>query len=250
LDANTFYIFAEKFRNVIIYFMKDPLQHFYAKFGIDKSLIHQIAAGAKYIGIMLKNGQIGVCSTLNQAFTPEQLKFDQPDLDNLAHRIFYNAYLNANLNYQVNIEDKKDIFFHIDFSLKNNIVMIGNFRPLVKKFMDAGIHLAVFDRIEYDDYLIPIDQMDLYLSKARTVILTSTTIFNGTFEKTILQSTDPCDVFLLGPSSILHPDMKNYRNVKKVYGAIFELFDKRILNIIAEGHGTQTFLKFGKKVNI
>jgi len=230
--------------------MKEPLHHFYARYGIDKKLIHQVSTGTKYISIMLKNGQIGVCSTLNQAFTPDQLKFDQPDLDNPAHRIFYNAYLNASLNYQVKIEDTKDIFFHIDFSRKNNIVMIGNFRPLVKKFKDAGIHLTVFDRVEYDDYLIPVDQMELYLSKARTVILTSTTIFNGTFEDTILHSAETCDVFLLGPSSILHPDMKSYRNIKKVYGAIFKLFDERILNVIAEGHGTQSFLKFGKKVNI
>jgi len=230
--------------------MKEPLHHFYTEFGIDKDAIRQVATGTKYIGIMLKNGQIGVCSTLNQAFTPDQLKFDQPNLDNAAHRIFYNAYLNASLNYQVEFEDKKDIFHHIDFSRKPNIVMIGNFRPLVKKFMDAGIHLAVFDWIEYDDYLTPLDEMELYLSNARTVILTSTSIFNGTFVKTILQSAETCDVFLLGPSSILHADMKGYRNVKKVYGAVFDLFDERILNIINEGHGTQTFLKFGKKVNI
>jgi len=55
---------------------------------------------------------------------------------------------------------------------------------------------------------------------------------------------------MLGPSSILHPEMKRYKNIKQIYGAVFEPNDERVINVIKQGHGTRTFLPFGKKVYI
>lgn len=229
---------------------KDPLIYFYNNIGFDNSLIKRIVTGAKYVGILLKNGQIGVCSTLGTPIDPRKIPSDVPDLSKRSHRIFYNAYLNALLNYRANPEDEQDIFQHIDFSTHTKIVMIGFFRPLVKKFQEAGIQLDIFDNLENDPVLTPMANIASYLSSAGSVILTSTSIFNGTFEHILKLTGNKTDIFLLGPSSILHQDMTKYRNIKKVYGALFQLNDERILDIIDEGHGTQTFLKFGRKVNI
>lgn len=230
--------------------MGDPLQHYYSILGYEKPLIKRMVAGTKYVGIMLTNGQIGVCSTLNKVVSVETLMFEKPDLSVSSHRMLYNAYINAHLNYSSDFEDKKDIFQHIDFSEKSKIVMVGYFRPVVKKFLDAGIDLSVFDLIEKDDILLPLDQLNYYLGQAATVILTSTSIANGSFVDILTETSSECEVFLLGPSSILHWEMMNYRNIKKIYGAVFDLNDHRILDIIADGNGTQTFLKYGEKVNI
>ena len=56
------------------------------------------------------------------------------------------------------------------------------------------------------------------------------------------------DIFLLGPSLIMNKDLFEYRNIKKIFGSIFESYDERVLNIIKQGYGTKQFLPFGKKV--
>ncbi len=172
------------------------------------------------------------------------------DLKNQSHRIAYNAYLNARFNYKNKYKSSLDIFDHIDFGKKANIIMVGYFKPLVEKFVSNGIVLHIFDKVEKDDILSPISKMYDYVKKASTLIITSTSIFNNTFLNIIQRTNQNCDIFLLGPSSILHPDMKHYKNIKQVYGAIFEPNDERIIKVIEQGHGTRTFLPFGKKVYI
>lgn len=209
-----------------------------------------MAAGEKYAGLMLENGRIGVCSVLNNRVSARDLGIRQPDLRIMSHRIVYNAYLNALLNYDIEYEDEKDIFDHKAFAGRHNITMVGFFRPLVRKFTESGIRLTIFDLVEKDEALTPLHKLESELGRSETVILTSTTLFNGSFLKILERTPEGCEVLLLGPSSILHPDLMGYRNVRKIYGAVFDLFDGRILDIIAGGHGAQTFLKHAKKVNI
>jgi uncharacterized protein (DUF4213/DUF364 family) len=230
--------------------MKEPLEHFYSIVGFDSSTIREIVPGEKYVSIMLKNGRMGVCSTLRLSVTKKDTRFSSPDLAYVPHRIVYNAYLNATLNYSVSPENQKDIFDHIDFSRKESVVMVGNFRPLVHKFRENGFPLSVFDRIEDDPALLPYERISEYLATAKTVILTSTTLFNNTFTGIMEQTHEDCTVFMLGPSSILHHDLKKYKNISGIYGMLFGLFDFRVSGVIRAGHGTQSFLKYAKKVNI
>ncbi len=230
--------------------LAEPLAHFYGHFGFDPGLIHRIEAGDRYAGLMLENGHIGVCSTLNNSIPAEDVNFNEPDLSKRGHRIVYHAYLNALLNYAVECEGEKDIFDHIDFAVCGPIVMIGYFRPLVKKFMVSGIQLTIFDQMEKSGILTPMDQMENLLSTAQTVILSSTTLSNGTFMHVLGQTSGACDVFLLGPSSLLHPWLKKYKNVVNIYGTLFTPFDHQVLDVIAAGKGSRTFLKYGKKVSI
>lgn len=230
--------------------MKEPLEHFYSVFGFDSSIVREIVPGLKYASVMLRNGRMGVCSTLRSSITNEDIHFKEPDLTYLPHRIIYNAYLNASLNYRIVPEDHKDIFDHIDFSRKESVVMVGNFRPLIKKFRTHGFPLVVFDRIEDDLGLLPYDQQSKHLALAKTVVLTSTTLFNNTFSELVEQTGEDCNIFMLGPSSILHPDLKKYKNIAGIYGMLFGLFDFRVSEVIRGGHGTQSFLKYAKKVNI
>ena len=232
--------------------MIEPLFYYYNNIiGFDRKEIKKIAIGSKYVGVLLDNGNIGVCATLGVDVSVKQSKFKQPYLVDPSHRLIYNAYLNAKLNYDNNYKTEKDIFDQIDFSSKKNIVMVGYFGPLVKKFQDAGIEMAIFDKVENKaEMLIALELMGEYLSEARTVILTSTSISNGTFESIINLTPNDCDILLLGPSSILHPDMFEYRNINGVFGAVFEKYDHRILKIIEQGKGTKVFLPFGSKVYI
>lgn len=232
--------------------MIEPIFYIYNNIaGFDRKEIKKIAIGSKYVGVMLDNGNIGVCATLGVEIPEKQSKFKQPDLLYPAHRIIYNAYLNAKLNYDNSYKGKTDIFDQIDFSHKKNIVMVGYFRPLVKKFQEARIELAIFDKvINKDEMQLALELMEEYLAEARTVILTSTTIAHGTFESIIKQTSNECDILLLGPSSILHPDILDYRNIKNIFGTVFEKNDHQILEIIQNGNGARTFIPYGSKVYI
>jgi hypothetical protein len=61
---------------------------------------------------------------------------------------------------------------------------------------------------------------------------------------------ESCDIFLLGPSSIMNRDMFGYKNIKKIFGSIFKPDDKNVLNVIGNGFGTKKFLKYGRKVSL
>lgn len=229
---------------------EEPLLHFYKIEGFKKDSIKTITVGKKYTAVLLNNGNIGVCSNLNINVQANILIDEELDLEIPSHRIAYNAYLNATFNYNNKYDFSLDIFAHIDFGKKVNIVMIGYFKPLVQKFLDNNIELHIFDKVDKDDILSPINKMDQYIAEASTLIITSTSIFNNTFLDIISHTPQHCDIFMLGPSSILHPDMKRYKNIKQVYGAVFEPNDERVLKVIEQDHGTRTFLPFGKKVYI
>lgn len=229
----------------------EPLKYFLEKYGFDNSKVKSIVAGEKYLGLMLDNGNIGVCATLRIKVEIDSMDNEAfPDLENHNHRLIYTAYLNALLNYRTDYSDEKDIFDFINFGAYNKVVMIGDFRPLVTKFEQSGIEVVVFDLFSDREIVMPIDQREKYLSKADGVILTATSVFNNTFIEITGSVTDKCDIFLLGPTAILDEEMKKYRNVKVIFGTVFGKYDNRILEIIADNQGTRHFQKYAKKVYI
>ena len=96
--------------------------------------------------------------------------------------------------------------------------------------------------------LTAINEENEYVSRADAVILSSTTVFNQTFVDLINKTKDNCDIYMLGPSSIMHPDIFSYKNIKIVFGSVFNKYDERVLTLIENGEGTRKFLKLGKKV--
>ncbi len=230
---------------------EEPLKYYYGKYGFEISEVKKTVAGEKYLGMMLEDGRIGVCATLKQKIDVETINDDSfPDLDNLEHRLIYNAYLNAMLNYRSDYKDERDIFEFINFGNYHKIVMIGDFRPLVAKFRQSEMEVSVFDLFSDREGVMPIEKRGKYLSKADGVILTATSIFNNTFHGIMESVNNNCDVFILGPTAILDEDMKRYENVKVIFGTVFDKNDNRILDIIADNQGTRHFQKFGKKVYI
>ena len=228
--------------------MNEPLKHFVEKYGVHVSNIKKIVCGRKYSAVLLKNGNIGVCANLltNVEVKIEDLR--RADLNKIEHRIILNAYFNANLNYLNNYKKKSDIFEAIDFKHYKNIIMIGLFKPILKNFDENNIKIQVFDLTKKSHKLMPIEKEMETIKKGDAIILSATTIFNNTFMEILNNSGVNCDIFLLGPSSIMNNDLFKYKNIKKIFGSIFESNDERVLNIIKQGYGTKQFLPFGKKV--
>lgn len=227
--------------------MIDPLTYFYKNIPFDIKKIKRLVTGRKYVMIELENQQIGVCATLNHQVDFQVNRNHNINLKNISHRIVYNAFLNATLNYLNKFEEEKDIFDRIDFDKYKKVVMIGYFGSLAEKFKKASIELTIFDKedkgVNLPDMKYQIDSV----KKADALILTSTTVFNNTFVD-LVSSTHHCDTFMLGPSTILNRKMFEYPDINYIFGAIFNNCADELASIIEQGYGTKSFLHLMKKV--
>lgn len=230
--------------------MDEPIKHFYSLEGFDPDNISEWVIGNKYVAVMLNSGHIGVCARLGNDMSDGLFRKQGPDLNNTSHRIILSAYYNALFNYRRKYTDIKDIFERIDFSRHSNIVMVGYFETLFEKFSRSRLNLDVFDIHKESDILTDISRMEERLSEAGTIILTGTTVFNNTFRDIVSISPSGCNIFLLGPSNIMSEEMFKYRNIKVVFGSVFNNRDSRVLAKISEGHGTRGFLPYLQKVYI
>jgi uncharacterized protein (DUF4213/DUF364 family) len=228
--------------------MNEPLSHFFEKYGMDVSDIKKIICGAKYSAVLLKNGNIGVCANLLNEKEVGVGDIKNPDLSQFGHRIIINAYFNGILNHSNQYPGKGDIFRRVDFNSYKDLVMIGLFKPLLEKLIQNHISVRTFDMIKKDPDLMSEEKKREYVRKADAIILSATTIANNTFLDIVNSTGENCDIFLLGPSSILDSDMLEFKNIKRIFGSIFRLNDQRVLDAIQKGYGTRKFLPFGQKV--
>lgn len=226
--------------------MIEPLELLFVKYGFEIDKIKKIVTGAKYTAVMLTSGVIGVCANLGYVVKTGKNNYSNLDLTNFSHRIVLNAYFTASLNYSTQYKIG-DIFEEIDFKKFKSIIMVGLFKPLVEIFQKNKISLTVFDYKKYHPILTTMSEQEQILGKSDAVILTSTSIFNLTFLAIIDEINDNCSIFMLGPSSIMAEEILQYRNIKMIFGATFNKFDERVLEIIDNDGGTRKFLKLGQK---
>lgn len=227
--------------------MKEPLSHFSAIYPFNFANIEKIVIGKIYCAVQLKNGRIGVCATL---LDPPSYPLPDfcPDLTSTHHRIIYNAYLNAMVNADSVVDGEADIFDAVPFEKGKQNVMIGFFKPVVAHFDQAGIDVTVFDLAEEHKRVTNITAMPEYLAKAHCVILTATTIFNGTFLDILKHNVNHAPIYILGPSAILHDDMFLYPDIKGVFGMAIGDRDDNVLKVIENNGGTRDFNIFATKV--
>jgi len=228
--------------------MQEPLSYLFEKHGIDLQNIKHIVCGEKYVAVQLKNGHVGVCATLNHYVNIDVRDLRFPDLNKIPHRIVLNAYFNAACNYQNTYDTSIDIFDKMDFKPFRKIVMVGYFRSLVEKFERENIPLTIFDKFEEDPKLTDMQQQIKDVSDCDALILTSTSVFNNTFMELVSAANENCNIFMLGPSTILHKEMFQYKNIKILFGSVFEKDDIMALKVIQAGGGTKQFMPFMKKV--
>lgn len=230
--------------------MKDPVSVLFESFPYDIEKILASSCGEAYVAIMLDNGQIGVCSTLNKPVETDPMLLSRPDLKRPDHRMLVTAYANAHINYLRDHLSSGDIFDQVDFARKQHTVMVGYFPPLVEKFRRDKLPLTTFDQMKDYPDLTPISQLGDKLRESDCVIITSTTLINETFMDVIPLVKPGSEILMLGPSTPLYPEFKQLYSITGQFGMIFKPYDFQLLNIIGKGMGTQSFSKIGKKVSL
>ena len=231
--------------------MNDPLELLMKTHGFDPAVIRNIVAGSKYCAVVLQDGSLGVCATLGNLVENEPQSLSNPDLGKNSHRIVINAYFNALLNPKADCLHNKDILEIADFRAYQYPVMIGLFKPVVKRLEKLDVRLAIFDPRHdpgENEGLLPDHLQGEYLRRADAVILSATTIFNQSFSQVIAETKDSCDIFILGPSTPLAIELFQHHNICALFGTVFEPDDQRVLEVIKAGKGTRSFIKFASKV--
>jgi hypothetical protein len=230
--------------------MVDPIEWMSDRYPYDPDRILACTRGSVYTALMLANGQIGVCATPGNPEDTDPVSIFQADLSRTDHRILVNAFYNAHCNCKTDMMKHGDIFELIDFSRTSKHVMIGYFPPLVEKFRKGGIPVSVFDHSKEFPDVFPAGEMSTLVPEAEKIIMTSTTIFNGSFSKILALKNPSSQLYLLGPSTPLDPDFKQEFGIAGLFGMIFEPYDFEVLKIIGQGHGTPSFSAKGKKVSL
>jgi uncharacterized protein (DUF4213/DUF364 family) len=230
--------------------MKDPASNLFKTYPFDPDKILAAACGETYVAVMLANGQIGVCSTLQKPVLADPMQLSRPDPERIDHRMLLLAFANAHVNYEVDKPGTGDIFDQVDFSRMPHTVMIGYFPPLVQKFRESRFSLSVFDLDQNHSDQDPIDRLDEDLARAGCVIMTSTTLLNQTFAESYGKIPPAAAVYLLGPSTPLSPSMKKEYGLSGLFGMQFRPYDFEVLEIISNGLGTRSFSTRAKKVSL
>jgi uncharacterized protein (DUF4213/DUF364 family) len=226
----------------------NPLEYFFQKVGFEAQKIKQFVYGQKYAVIELTDGYCGVCghtSKLSDTSVPSSI-----DLENEMHRIVYVCYLNALFNREFDALEPSSFVEQIEKNAYKNIVMVGLFRPLLKRYEQRGIYPLVFDHSKSDPGLIPMHEQPEKLKNADLLILSATTLANNTFVGIMQAIGIHTKVAMTGPSSLLHPDFFKFIPNGIISGMVFKPNNPELIQCIKNGFGTQHFKIFGKKVDI
>lgn len=226
--------------------LTEPLDYFYNKYGFNINSIEKIIFGKTYIAVMLKNGNIGISANLEKIKNIEKNNLEKISLNSQKHRNILNAYYNALLNSEEKNIIQTDIFDYVKFSEYSNIVMVGFSEPMFNKLQKINIDVSIFDYSSDKKFIKPQNKQKEYLNIADCVILTATSLSNNTFFE-ITENTKNCDIFMFGASTIMHECMLKYKNVKGLFGTIFNKNDNELVKIITEGHGQRYTKNHGFK---
>ena len=158
------------------------------------------------------------------------------------------ALVNA-LNHQKALsmpEDRNnDILFDLlGIAGGTHVAMVGLFRPLVKKLEDMGAALEVVDA--GSGHGDPDAFPDKLAGWADAVILTSTSLLNGTADRLLNAVGPTVRVAMLGPSTPLIPEAFDGLPVHVLAGTV-PMDRENILKAIRNGKGTPVLQRYSRK---
>lgn len=132
-----------------------------------------------------------------------------------------------------------DVFAKIAVRQGDRAAMVGFMAPVARMLQSRGLIVDAFDNKEINDNCIrPADQMQQALIQADIVILTATTLINGSLGDIITLPLQAREVILMGPSTPMVPGLFSATPITFLAGC--RVIDgARALGIVMEGGGTE-----------
>jgi len=169
--------------------------------------------------------------------------------ENTVERSMALALINA-LNYKMALNlpedhDNKIMFDRFEISQGRRVAMVGYFPPLVRIFEQRGVLLEILDMSrglgEKKDFY---DKLQHW---AQVLLLTSTSILNGSTEEILAHAGENLQSIMLGPSTPMVADAFEHLPVHMLAGTV-PLDKEMILKAVRHGMGTPVLHRYSRKV--
>lgn len=227
----------------------------YASESCQDKKVKDIRVGLGYICTMLENGECGLaysfrnelghcCSVLAAAgdLIGRECEEIIPWLKekNILMAAVGLSAVNAVLNNKSTLKyHGENVIEALKLNREEKFGMIGDFGPILPFVRKQTDNIFVFERIpEEKDGIYPERSIPDHLPGCDVVVISATTIINHTIDKILPFCSKAREVFIVGPSTPLHPDTFMGHNVTLLAGTVVTDSEK-MLRIISQGGGTR-----------
>lgn len=239
----------------------DDLQNLVANIG--RMSVADVIIGAGYTGVRLSSGQVGLAHSLLSEQIPGCCELTSRagslagspvlELAKLAlswdtrSRAVGVATLNALSDQSLSSLAREvftlegNILDHL--AAKDNVVcVVGNIRPTVEKLRNVAKKVYVLERDSdlRDDQTLPDTAAEEIIPESDVVLITGTSIVNGTVDRLLELSQDAREVALVGATAGILPTVL-FRHGATAVGTVRVKNAERVMRVIAEGGGTPSF---------
>lgn len=229
----------------------------------DRTVIDEIHMGLGYTMVTLQDGRCGICVTLCDPTRAYLVNTDPNDYEGrsalqlLRHikdgehpfsRMMAIALVNAmNQRFAASLpQTPHDWPERLGLGKGASVAMIGHFSPVSERFEEIGSTVRILDLGRNLDN--PDDFYPWAIKKADVLAITATSMVNGTLEEILGRFKDrTLPILLMGPSTILHPDIYEGLPINYLSGSAV-VAKSDMLKAVRNGRGTLDVHHQAKKV--
>ena len=143
-------------------------------------------------------------------------------------------------------DDEGSLLADINAVEGSSIAMVGFFGPVVSLLGETGAETVVYDIGKGTGS--PDEFFPFLETKADALILTSTSLLNGSMESILAHLTGrEIPVVLLGPTTVMKPELYSHLPVDFLAGTV-PVDSGKVVQAIRNGKGTPVIQKFSRKV--
>jgi uncharacterized protein (DUF4213/DUF364 family) len=237
---------------------------------MDDIRIGRVCLGLGYTGVKLESGQMGVCHSLlsemapacceiiEQAGTlagrPVPALLSLADSWDLGERVIGIATMNAlsqivfkNHPDRYALEER-NLIDVLEIGRDDAVVLVGLIKPFIPILRSKAKQLCILERgFQREKGILPDTACEEVIPEADVVVITGSSLANGTIDRLLELAENARTVALVGPTVSCVPDPLFKRGVSFVGG--IRIFDPdKAMQIIGEGGGTPQLKQAAKFV--
>lgn len=238
---------------------------------LDDIYVEDARVGIVYSGVRITNGYGGIaatqlqsssahCTTLPNAGDisgrPAAEVMEMALSDKPLKAVVGVATINALATMLCDLYPENYAFSDVDvldlIKPEDKVGMVGHFSPLIPRILKITDQLTVIEKKDIIDErinVVPQENASEVLSVSDIVIITASTLVNGTTDELISLKGNAREAILLGPSAVMLPQPFFDKGFTAVMGTRINDTDT-MLKVVSEAGGTKHLLKkCGEKVS-
>lgn len=231
---------------------------------IGELITEKVIIGLGYTATKLNTKHVGVCYTFASDIKPNRCQIWRragslagcPAIEiaklsrswDLSEAVVGVAALNALSQLAIEGHKEKylisegDFINHVEIRKEDTVVLVGNIRPFISKIKEKTKKLFILEKNTrlHGSNVLPEIAAEEVLPRADIVIITGSTLANGTIDRLLQLSKNAREVGIVGPTASVYPEPL-FKHGVTLLGGINIKDGEKMLQIISEGGGTPSF---------